>query len=546
MRLTRASSPPPDAIHPFKLTLPPALLDKATTRLVWVSLIAAASTVCLFAVEGLLQPEIKALQGTPAIRTVGLAILLLSAGFMLLGRAGVLSKQAFLNVGVLYQVVIAFGISMFENTLPMEDGLVRGVSNVAVWISLCGILIPNTPLMSLLGSLGSALTWLLAHLVSCGLHGYPPLPPNRLLAWMAPLVLCGLWVCFLNQRAIRLQLKQQQAEEMGAYQLHYQIGRGGMGEVWRASHRMLARDSAIKLIRPDVLALQSDRYVQMLRRRFEREARVTASLKSRHTVALYDFGVSQEGAFYYVMELLNGLDLQTLVDRFGPLPPARVVHLLRQLCLSLGEAHRAGLVHRDIKPKNIFLCSFGLEHDLAKVLDFGLVKSTAGLHHPSEESAEATVAGTPAYMPPEMALGSPGVDGRADLYSLGCVAYFLLSGSLVFDARSATALAMAHVQSPAVPLSSRCRQPIPADLEQLIMACLEKLPSNRPRDAQELSRRLDRLELAGAWTDEAAAQWWNTHLPDLPTRPPADSSEDVTATQVVIQNPACGQVPLQA
>src|SRR4051812_12095486 len=207
-----------------------------------------------------------------------------------------------------------------------------------------------------------------------------------------------------------------------------------MGSVYRATHRMLARPAAIKLIRPEVLSSQDPRSADLAVARFRREAEAAAKLRSPHTVELYDFGETEDGTLYFVMELLEGMDLEGLVRKEGPLPQKRVIHILRQVCESLEEAHVSGLVHRDIKPANIHVGRVGLRHDFVKVLDFGLVKSLAGpLIEDSMATASGLTPGTPAYMAPEMALGET-VDGRADLYALGCVAYYLLTGRLVFEA----------------------------------------------------------------------------------------------------------------
>jgi eukaryotic-like serine/threonine-protein kinase len=514
MRIARAKSSNAESINPLRLTLPAALLEKSVSRLCWISLMVASSTVVLFAVQGVLQPELAEVQHKATVRLMVLFIVLLSVGFMGLNRSGVLSKQALLNVGVSYQILIALGIAMIENSLPLQDAVVRGVSAVGIWICLCGMLIPNTPLVSLFSALASVSLWCVAHFVSCEVYGYTPLPVNRILAWMAPLVMCSAWVFVFNKQIFMMQIRQQQSEEMGAYRLDYRIGHGGMGEVWRASHHMLARNAAIKLIRSDVLIQQTGRQADVLRKRFEREARATASLQCPHTVALYDFGVTQDGSFYYVMELLNGMDLQTLVDRFGPFPAARVVSVLRQVCLSLEEAHRAGLIHRDIKPKNIFLCRLGLDFDFTKVLDFGLVKNTDRGKDASVMTVEGATTGTPAYMPPEMALGRADIDGRADIYALGCVAYFMLTGGLVFTETSPTAMALAHVQKPVVPPSQRAELGVPKELDALVIACLAKEPGDRPRSAQELNRLLDELSLTETWTRNHAAEWWHTNLPE--------------------------------
>jgi eukaryotic-like serine/threonine-protein kinase len=311
---------------------------------------------------------------------------------------------------------------------------------------------------------------------------------------------------------VMTKLGQQvtKARDMGSYQLVAKLGAGGMGEVWRASHRMLARDAAIKLIQPGMLSGQSGRNATLIQRRFEQEARSTALLRSPHTVELYDFGVTGDGVFYYVMELLDGIDLETLVKKFGPQPPARVAGILRQVCLSLDDAHRQGMIHRDIKPTNIFLCRMGNQHDFAKALDFGLVKVLD-----SSETAmtgEGATTGTPAYMAPEVALGNP-IDGRTDLYGLGCVAYWLLTGSLVFEEKGATATMLAHVQKAPAPPSQRTEVAIPEALERAILMCLEKNPAARPATAQALKRLLDRGGDLGSWTEDDAERWWQTNVP---------------------------------
>ena len=238
------------------------------------------------------------------------------------------------------------------------------------------------------------------------------------------------------------------SRELGSYSLEEKLGEGGMGEVWRARHRLLARPAAIKLIRNHRAGDQPRIAMEDEVRRFEREARATANLRSPHTVELFDFGVSESGAFYYAMELLEGFNVEALVRQHGPLPPERVVHIVRQMCHSLSEAASCGLVHRDIKPANIFLCHYGEDHDFVKVLDFGLVKSLreeAGLA--STVTRKNVVHGTPAFIAPEQVLGAH-LDGRADIYATGCVAYWMLTGQLVFTADTPVALALHHAQTP--------------------------------------------------------------------------------------------------
>src|SRR5262245_24008926 len=220
---------------------------------------------------------------------------------------------------------------------------------------------------------------------------------------------------------------------MGSYHLVELLGRGGMGEVWRGEHRLLKRPAAIKLVRPELLGANSDADSHDMLRRFEREAQATAALSSPHTIRLFDFGVTSDRTFYYVMELLAGRDLESLVREFGPVPADRALFLLRQACHSLADAHARGLVHRDVKPANIYTCRMGLEYDFVKVLDFGLVKfADRTAMQQTLMTAAHTTTGTPAYMAPELILGEADIDRRADVYALGCVAYYLLTGQLVF------------------------------------------------------------------------------------------------------------------
>jgi serine/threonine-protein kinase len=318
-----------------------------------------------------------------------------------------------------------------------------------------------------------------------------------------------------------LRAAVRQAREMGSYQLVERLGVGGMGEVWRAEHRMLVRPAAIKLIRPEMLGATALDGQHVLRR-FEREAQATALLRSAHTVELYDFGRADDGTFYYVMELLDGFDLNELVERFGPIPPERALHFLRQICASLAEAHEAGLVHRDIKPANIYACRHGREVDFVKVLDFGLVKQGGVMEEGSDRlSAEHLGAGgTPAFISPEQAVGDEELDGRADLYAVGCVAYWLLTGTTVFTGRTALETMMMHVHQRPDPPSSRIGAALPRELEAIVLACLEKDPEARPQTADDLADRLAGVRLAREWTAARARDWWDTNRPRASGRYP--------------------------
>lgn len=527
MQVARASSGL-DSPSPIALKLPPAMVQKAAERLCWISVMCAVTTVVSFSLQNFLQPEMSAMLDKPALRLTLLGLLLLAVGLTAINRFSLVKKETLIDLGVLFQIAVSFAIAMFETSLgwnPNEP--VRGLSSVAVWLSLCGLLLPNSPMKAGIAGLLSAGSWPLAYAINLRLYGFAPLPWNRLAIWLFPMFLMAVWMYVLSKRMFKMQLTQQKAEELGSYTLDFMIGKGGMGEVWRAKHKMLARDAAIKLIRPEVLAGVSARQEHVIQRRFEREAKATASLRSPHTVALFDFGKTKDNTFYYVMELLDGIDLQSLVDRYGPMPAGRVVRILNQVCQSLEEAHRAGMVHRDIKPKNIFLARLGLEYDFAKVLDFGLVK-TLMREDMSVHTMEGTATGTPAYLSPEIAMGEQAIDGRADLYSLGCVAYFLLTGQMVFTETNPTALAIAHVQKPPVPPSQRTELPIPPALEEIVMQLLEKDPTKRIFSAQELSRRLRCLRNQLTWSEDDAAAWWQTNLPEqrVEIAPPQETPEN--------------------
>jgi serine/threonine-protein kinase len=306
------------------------------------------------------------------------------------------------------------------------------------------------------------------------------------------------------------------ARELGSYQLGELLGRGGMGEVYKARHRMLARPAAIKLIRPEALGAGNSAAAEVAIQRFRREAQAAALLRSPHTISLYDFGMTDDGVFYYVMELLEGLDLESLVKNHGPMPAGRTAFLIRHACRSLGEAHSRGMVHRDIKPSNIFTCRLGLNVDFVKVLDFGLVK-----HHKEGSDAQTVLltqadvtTGTPAYMAPEMALGERLIDGRADIYALGCVAYWLLTGRLVFEADTPVKMMLQHIQTKPAPPSVYAEVDVPPELDRIILQCLAKNPDERPADAKILADLLAGVDAPEPWNQARAQLWWDTHLPE--------------------------------
>jgi serine/threonine-protein kinase len=310
----------------------------------------------------------------------------------------------------------------------------------------------------------------------------------------------------------RLRREVVAARQLGQYRLRRRIGAGGMGEVYLAEHQLLKRPCALKLIRQSRVADPSTLA------RFEREVQITATLSHPNTIEIFDYGRTEDGTYYYVMEYLPGMSLADLVERHGPLPPERAVYLLRQVCQALAEAHESGLIHRDIKPSNIFAAQRGGRHDVAKLLDFGLVLPAATAHVP-HLSAEGQVVGTPQFMSPEQALGARELDERSDIYSLGAVAYCLLTGRPPFEADTGMGVMIAHARDRLVPPSNR-REGIPDDLERVVVRCLEKDPSDRFQDASSLDEALADCACASAWDARRARRWWREVGPAGPVQVP--------------------------
>jgi hypothetical protein len=459
------------------------------------------TAAALMAVLDFFSPPVTA---TPTGRWIGLAAPCVGSmsGLAMFWLSSRLEPRKIVRLAPVFQVVQGFCISVYYHAAPIAlKDAARGWSAVVVWIIIFPLLVPNTRTAVVIGTLATAAMdpiGLAIHIAA----GAPVPTPGAVARSFVPILLACVLAITLSRIVHALNAEVRRARELGSYHLVSLIGHGGMGEVWRAQHRMLARPAAIKLIRPDASGgISRDTLV-----RFEREAQATAGLSSPHTVQVYDFGITEDGTFYYVMEMLSGFDAETLVRRHGAMPAERVVYLLLQVCKSLEEAHARGLVHRDIKPANIFVCRYGLECDFVKVLDFGLVKS---LGFPGEAGVTAVgvVAGTPEYMAPEIARGERGFDHRADIYSAGCVAYRLLSGGPVFDSQSPIEFLIDQVRTPPVRPSSKAGVPIPRELEDIVMECLEKDPARRPQSAAELAGRLGALRL-DRWTALRAEEWW--------------------------------------
>jgi serine/threonine protein kinase len=307
---------------------------------------------------------------------------------------------------------------------------------------------------------------------------------------------------FGSYKIAELQQQAFAARKLGQYLLHKKLGAGGMGEVYLGEHTMLRRACAIKLIRPE----QAGDPTTLSR--FEREVQAMATLTHWNTVEIYDYGIAEDGTFYYVMEYLPGLSLQELVERHGPLSPARAIYILRQICAGLKEAHNIGLIHRDIKPSNVILCQRGGAFDVAKLLDFGLVQGFGFENASDRLTLQGTILGSPPYMSPEQALGKGQIDARTDIYSLGGLAYFLLTGQPPFQRETAMELLMAHVHD-AVPPLRDIRPEAPPDLEEIVLNCLAKKPDGRFPNIHRLDRALADCAAAEDWDGDRAREWWD-------------------------------------
>lgn len=377
---------------------------------------------------------------------------------------------------------------------------------------------PGSPKQHLLLALALALPLLMLPLAwskVSGIDYFAILSPETFASVPLSAVLCVFSSMAIHRIEGALRAERRRSRELGSYVLVHELGHGGMGQVWLARHKMLARPAALKIIKSERIDVAPERAAGALRR-FEREARATARLRSAHTVEIYDFGRTDAGDFYYVMELLDGMDLAALVARHGPQAAWRVVRLLRQVCLSLSEAHRQGLIHRDVKPANIFLCRQGIELDVTKVLDFGLVTEIARADRDdaSALTRDNDVVGTPAFMAPEMIVAPDDVDHRADLYALGCVAHFLLTGRHVFEEKTVVGLLSCHVHKALPrPLFDGTTGTVPKPLEELVTRMLAKSPKDRPSSADEVLDVLRQIDVEGAWDDEQMRSWWSAVAP---------------------------------
>jgi eukaryotic-like serine/threonine-protein kinase len=428
-----------------------------------------------------------------------------------------------LTLGLCFQAIPSFflAVPFYYTDIPVNQSH-ADITYVAVWILVFPILVPAKPWKTFVGGMVSATMPVLVYSLWRGDNSWEA---NHLLyGAFSSNYFCAIMGVVPSYLAYRSNLKmiraQQSIERLGSYRLIRKLGAGGMGEVWEAKHMTLARPAAIKLIK--ARSEQNDEEKSHALRRFKREAKATAALSSPHTVSLFDYGINHDGTFYYVMELLHGMDLDTFVKDYGPASPNRTLYFLEQICDSLAEAHNAGLVHRDIKPGNLYLCHLGLSHDFVKVFDFGLVSEIKSDEQQQEEvklTTEGNIIGTPAFLAPEMAQGQE-IDQRADIYSLGCVAFWLLTGEYVFKAASPFQMVINHMSMAPEAPSSRARQPIPKELDDLILRCLSKAKEDRPENAEELRKTLKGI-LIEPWTEDHATRWWSAN-------PAAQASVELT------------------
>ena len=422
--------------------------------------------------------------------------------------------------------VVLFLLMQYQTTLKCcrEIGFLD-VSG-GYWLALMfvyALFIPNTTrrasvMISLvvLAPIGMILAMWYNHPEFAEMLDSNPMAIEKLSGFVLLMILSGIAGVLGVDSIGSLRKEAYEARQLGRYRLKERIGAGGMGEVYLAEHYMLKRPCVIKLIRPDRAG------DERVLKRFQREVQATAKLTHWNTVDIFDYGHTEEGTFYYVMEYLPGMSLAELVQQHGPLPPERVIHLLVQTCNALREAHGVGLIHRDIKPGNIFAARRGGIYDVAKLLDFGLVKPIME-DQPLDLTTEGTVTGSPLFMSPEQATGDSSTDARTDIYSLGAVAYYLVTGRPPFIADKAIKIIIAHANEPVVP-PSKHGPDVPGDLERVILRCLEKIPADRFQDVGQVAHALRACEATGGWSADRSTQWWEARSVDGGAVPQASQS----------------------
>jgi serine/threonine-protein kinase len=538
----RDDSTPPvvDLASAVSLGLPPDLAAQAGSRLGAMALAYAGGYAVLYTLSRLFEdfPGGWGFGGLAGPDVTAVVFIGTSLFIFAIAVSGRVDPYRLLHIGLFYEVFGALGVEidiLWWPALglwpPDEAFAVNGISWTCPWIVLFPLIVPSTPGKATLAAFCAASIRPLLLLIVTA-QGGAFAGADFSVAAITDLVLPN-YVCFaLAVVGARIVWGYgshiSKARRMGRYRLVELIGEGGMGEVWMAEHQMLARPAAVKLIRSDPAQESTPGGTPDLAlHRFEREVQAMAELRSPHTVVVYDYGYTQDRTFYYVMELLEGLSLQTCIEKYGPMPAERVIHILRQVCHSLAEAHERGMVHRDIKPANIFICRYGRESDFVKVLDFGLVKRLGRQSaHERDLTDIGSFAGTPAYAPPEGVLADrKAVDARSDLYSLGCVAFWMLTGHTVFDARTPLAMLVKQAKETPDPPSRHSEFVVPQELDTLILECLAKDRTARPSSAEQMEERLAAIRCEGAWTRQRARDWWDLHVPSVTVfTPPAEGA----------------------
>ncbi len=421
-----------------------------------------------------------------------------------LGRKPQPPRWLLIHDAVLFAVTLGTPLAIYaciyERALPVMSGI------LALFMLARALILPSTVRRTILFAIPVPLVFLAIQLGHGTLYAWPDqeLPRdtsvmhgiwNQVVLWMAVVM-----SAFASRLNFALRRKAYEAKKLDQYVIEGKLGEGGMGEVYRARHALMRRATAVKVLRPDLIG---SRALQ----RFEKEVRLTSALTHPNTIRIYDYGRTTEGDFYYAMELLDGADLERLVDETGPMSAARTIHVLAQACAALHEAHETGLVHRDVKPSNLLLCIRGLDHDIVKVMDFGLVKDV-GSGSDTLTGAEE-ICGSPQTISPEALTGGD-VTRQSDLYSLGAVGCFLLTGLPAFDGTTIIELATAHLHKEPIPPSERLDS-VPKDLEAILLRCLAKDPAERPSTADEVRTALLACADAGGWGEPEAATWWAQH-----------------------------------
>lgn len=513
-RLPTPGTPPSG---PSSVRLPDDVVADQISRLKLFALVSGGMWLMGLVMDGIAFPMTMGARTNTASLVIEVGGLLLAVAVYLHTRFSPRADRAKTDSGLVLMMLNSAAIALLE-TWAVDPGheTLGHLSWIPIVILLSAVFMPGRPRPMLLAALASASmgpigVWF-AHLRGVEVPGI-----IDTLVMAMPNYSCAIAAVLPSQMFQKMGRRITEARELGSYELLEPLGEGGMGTVWRARHRLLAREAAVKLVRPEAMG-DTAAASQAQLRRFEREAQATAALSSPYSVRLFDFGATDEGSFYYVMELLQGRDLESLVREFGPLPPERVMFLLQQICHSLAEAHERCLVHRDVKPANVFLCRMGRDFDFVKVLDFGLVqirKADPAAAVTETLATVQTLIGTPAYMAPEVILGRADIDRRADVYAIGCVAYYLLTGTRVFKDGTQIETLIDHVHTAPVAPSERVPGGLPREVDDLVLSCLRKDPADRPTNAGAVLAAIKDGNLAKGWSNDHARIWWQARLPEL-------------------------------